>query len=85
MFVLSSPFNICSFRHSVKFKGSLGREDFMRGIDITAPPTLPKHFAVRKGCRDDIEAGSNSDDSDAESDEHNADMLGADGDKVCSD
>ena len=57
----------------------------MKGIDITAQPSLPKHFAVRKGCRIDIEAGSDSEDSDAESDEHNADMLGADGDKVCSD
>ena len=62
---------------SVKFKSSLGREKMMRGIDITAPPSLPRHFAVRKGGRKHVFIGVEMEESD---DDHNKAIVGGDGD-----
>ena len=51
----------------MNFKSSEGREGKIKGIDITAPPSLPRHFVVRKGCRGDIYLGD-SDDGDSQDD-----------------
>ena len=41
----------------------------MKGVDITAPPSLPRHFVVRKGCRGDIYLGESDDDDDHDGEE----------------
>ena len=56
------------YSESVKFKDSLGREDRIKGIDVTAPPSLPKHFSVYTGHRCDVIVGSSSDESEDELD-----------------
>ena len=58
----------------MNFKSSKGREGKIKGVDITAPPSLPRHFAVKKGCRGDIYLGSSDDDDtdDVDDDKENA-------------
>ena len=50
----------------------------MKGIDLSAPPTLPKHFFVSKGCSGDVYVGSDSEEEKDNSELNNA-MI-ADGD-----
>ena len=46
----------------------------MKGIDVTGPPALPKHFHVKKGCMGDIYVGS-EDESEDESEDDEEDEL----------
>ena len=52
----------------------------MKGLDIFAPPTLPRHFAVKRGCRSDIYLGEEEESDGDEEDILNKGMLG-DGDR----
>ena len=36
--------------------------DRMKGLDITAPPSLPRHYMVRKGGRGGVYEGGDSED-----------------------
>ena len=58
------------YSKSVTYKNSEGRGDKMKGLDIFAPPSLPRHFGVKKGCRSDIYFGE-----ELESDEDDGDIL----------
>ena len=51
-----------------------------KGIDVTAPPTHPRHFVVRRGYREDLllvseSECSDSEDSDAYNDKLNTGMI----------
>ena len=73
------------FSKSVVFRDRWGGDDIMQGIDVTGPPSLPKHFIVKKGCMGDILVGSDSeDDEDEEENEMNKGMIG-DGDSDSDD
>jgi len=55
----------------VRFKSSEGSEGKMKGVDITAPPSLPRHYVVKKGCRGDIYLGESDDDDEGDEDQEN--------------
>ena len=51
-----------------------------KGIDVTAPPTHPRHFVVRRGYREELllvseSECSDSEDSDADNDKLNTGMI----------
>ena len=59
------------FRNSVIFQTNSEREDTIKGIDITGPPSLPRPFLVREGGEGDIIVDS----EDEKGDEESADEL----------
>ena len=63
-----------NFRESVVFLDYDAGEEFMKGIDITGPPALPKQFKVKRGGRGDIIVVS--DESDESDNEMNKGMIG---------
>ena len=62
------------FRESVTWMDDAG-EEYMKGIDITGPPSLPKHFKVKRGGRGDIIVVTDESD-DSDNDEMNQGMIG---------
>jgi len=56
---------------SVRFKSSEGSEGKMKGVNITVPPSLPRHYVVKKGCRGDIYLGESDDYDEGDEDKEN--------------
>ena len=67
-------------RESVIFKSSEGRSGKMKGLDISGPPSLPRHFVVKWGCRSDIYFGEDEESEDDDEDMSNPGVKG-DGDR----
>ena len=44
------------------FKDDGMSRDYLKGLDITGPPTIPRHFIVRKGGVGDVIVASDSED-----------------------
>ena len=47
------------------FKDGRSRE-YMKGLDITGPPSIPRQFIVKKGGRGDVIVASDSEDEEEE-------------------
>ena len=85
-----SPWSISyfGFRESVVFKDTDAGDEYMKGIDVTGPPSLPKHFRVKRGGMANVLVGSDTENDD--DDEMNngmveeagpsSDVVGEDGD-----
>ena len=67
-------FKIYDHSESVVYHTSEGREHKMKGLDITLPPALPKHFAIKKGCREHVYLGGDIEDE--PNDPLNTGMMG---------
>ena len=55
----------------MNFKSGEGSEGKIKGLDITGPPSLPRHFTLIKGCRGDIYMGESDDDDEGDEDKEN--------------
>ena len=51
------------------------REVGQEWVDVTGPPSLPRHFVVKKGCMEDVDVGSDSEEDEDENSELNTGML----------
>ena len=40
------------------------REGYIKGLDVSGPPTIPKQFKIKPGGRSDVIVDSESDESD---------------------
>ena len=67
--------NILIPSKSVVFRERWGKNELMKGIDVTGPPSLPRHFVVKKGCMEDVDVGSDSEEDEDENSELNTGML----------
>ena len=52
----------------MSYSKATGGVQFMKGLDVTAPPALPRNFAVTRSCMDNIYFGSDSEEDDDEGD-----------------
>lgn len=63
-------------RDSVVFKARSA--DIIKGLDITGPPDIPRQFAIKKGCREDIIVDSDSDEEEDELNQARCEEGGSD-------